>query len=553
MAAKVFNENFICKCKKKCTSVVSLELRKRLFNQYHTMGSFGGRCALLIRCVIEIPKKVIPKTKKPRRVIRKYSMFGQEVCKVALIRTLQINECRLVTALNKYNNHDSFTDGRGQSRRGFNALSLFKRVEVHQHVESFPKYVSHYTRSQTESKYLHSELNLSKMYRLYKISHDLPVSKSSYKKIFYQDFNLRFKVPKKDTCAKCDVYIAKIQNSSGAERLLVEEWHTNHLVNADSCRAQMNADLALAKVNNEVETLAFDMQKILIVPRVSTSITYYKRQLNLYNLGIHVGSTGKSIFNVWLEYEASKGTQEVSSCLKKYIKNIKPSVKKLLLWSDSCGGQNRSIKFFLMMIYILRKHPTLESISMRYLQSGHSFLPNDSDFGDVECSLKGAGPLFTDTDYINVMENCRIENKFCVERLHSEDFFSVKQLEEAITNRKKDINNVKVSWLNTHEILIEKSDPFTIKMRKHFQGVFQSVNIKKRGPPIDLQSIELKNLWPFGKPLSNEKVKDLKDLLHLIPDDKKEFYAFLDDIQTREFEDDIEGFGEVIDFELENL
>lgn len=517
------------------------------------MGSFGGRCALLIRCIIEIPKPVAPKTKKSRRVIRKYSMFGQEVCKVALIRTLQINECRLVTALNKYNHHDSFIDGRGQSRRGFKALSLFKRVEVHHHIESFPKYVSHYTRSQTESKYLNSELNLSKMYRLYKISHDIPVSKSSYKKIFYQDFNLRFKVPKKDTCAKCDVYIAKMQNSSGAERLMVEEWHMEHLARADSCRAQMNADLALAKVDNEVETITFDMQKILIVPRIPTSITYYKRQLNLYNLGLYVGSTGQSIFNIWLEYEASKGTQEVGSSLKKYIESIKAPVKKLLLWSDSCGGQNRSIKFVLMMIYILRKHPSLESISMRYLQSGHSFLPNDSDFGDVECSIKTAGPLYTDTDYINVMENCRIENKFCIERLHRDDFFSVKQLEEATTNRKKDIDNVKISWLDTHEILIEKSEPFTIKMRKHFQGVFQSVNIKKRGPLIDLQNIELENLWPFGKPLSTEKVKDLKDILNLIPNDKKDFYAFLDDIQTREFEDDVDGFGEFIDFELENL
>lgn len=482
-------------------------------------------------------------------------MFGHEVCKVALIRTLQINESRLVTALNKHKHCDSYTDGRGQTRSGFNALPLSKRVEVQKHIESFPKYISHYTRSQTESKYLNSELNLSKMYRLYKISHENLVSKSYYKKIFYQDFNLRFKVPKKDTCVKCDCYIAKIKNSCGAERLMVEEWHKDHLVQADSFREQMNADLALAKVDDEVETLPFDMQKILTVPRIPTSITYYKRQLNLYNLGLHVGSTGKSIFNIWLEYEASKGTQEVGSCMKKYIESIKSPVKKLLLWSDSCGGQNRSIKFVLMMIYLLQRHPSLESISMRYLQSGHSFLPNDSDFGDVECSIKTAGRLYTDTDYIKVMEDCRIENKFCIERLHGDDFFSVKQLEEATTNRKKDTDNVKVSWLDTHEILIEKSDPFTIKMRKHFQGVFQSVNIKKRGPPIDLQSIELDNLWPFGKPLSDEKVKDLKELLklNLIPNDKKEFYAFLDDIQTREFVDDIDGFGEFIDFELEKL
>lgn len=160
--------------------------------------------------------------------------------------------------------------------------------------------------------------------------------------------------------------------------------HKDHLIQAESFREQLNADLELAKVDDEVETLPFDMEKILTVPRIPTSITYYKRQLNLYNLGIHVGSSGKSIFNIWLEYEASKGSQEVESCLKKYIENIKAPVKTLILWSDSCGGQNRSIKFVLMMIYTLQNHPSLKSISMRYLQSGHSFLPNDSDIQTQE-------------------------------------------------------------------------------------------------------------------------------------------------------------------------
>lgn len=154
--------------------------------------------------------------------------------------------------------------------------------------------------------------------------------------------------------------------------------------------------------------MPFDIQKTHSFPKLATSIVYYKRQLNSYNLGIHVGSTSKGISNVWLETQASKGTQEVGSCLRKYIfENIRSPVKKLFLWADSCGGQNRSIKLVLILIHILQNHSSLESVSLRFLQSGHSFLSNDSEFGDVECFLKQFQTLYTRADMIEKMKNCR--------------------------------------------------------------------------------------------------------------------------------------------------
>ncbi|KAJ8881134.1 hypothetical protein PR048_017607 [Dryococelus australis] len=67
---------------------------------------------------------------------------------------------------------------------------------------------------------------------------------------------------------------------------------------------------------------------------------------------------------------------------------IHPSVKKLILWSDSCGGQNRNIRLIIMLMYTLQNHASLESITLRFLPSSRSFLPNDSEFGDVEYALK---------------------------------------------------------------------------------------------------------------------------------------------------------------------
>ncbi len=479
-------------------------------------------------------------------------MFDIDVCKTALIRTLQIGQGRLDVALKKLSS-ESFVDGRGKAISGWNKFPSAKRQEVRNHISSFPRYVSHYTRNQTKSKFLHSSLNLAIMYRLYKEKFQNPVSQSYYKKVFYEDFNLRFKVPKKDTCKKCDHYFVRSKTATGVDRQIHEEWHKTHLDRADFLRKQMNEDLEQAKIDDEIETLTFDLQKVLFLPKVPTNIVYYLRQLNLYNFGIHVGSTNQGIFNVWLEHEASKGTQEVGSCLRKYIMSISHPVKKLLLWSDSCGGQNRSIKLVLMLMHTLQNHPSLETISLRFLESGHSFLPNDSDFGDMECKLKANEKVFTDQQYMKIMEDCRINNKFHVNRMTpNADFYSVDNLMKYITNRKKDSNKAKVSWMDTHEIVMEKSDPLTIKMKKQIGGESQSVNLAKRGCDANgFKKIKLEQLWPVGRPLSEEKIKDLKSMLYLVDDDAKPFFDFLNNVRTEDFVDDLEGFGEGIDFDLE--
>lgn len=259
MQEKKFEEEFVCHCKKKCTNNVSIELRKRLFNQYWSMGSFVGRCALLISC---IDQKRLPETRN------KYSIFGIEVCKRGLKRTLQINENRLSLALDKHLHSESLADGTGKTTGGRNVLPLSKREAVYRrHISSFPKYVSHYTRNQTDSKFLSPNLSLSKMYELYKQQcAGIPVSKSFYNRIFYDYFNLRFKSPKKHTCKKCDLFAAKVTDANPFTRLVLEYRHDTHLKLADTLQTQMKQDLERAKSEPELEVISYDMQKILVWP-----------------------------------------------------------------------------------------------------------------------------------------------------------------------------------------------------------------------------------------------------------------------------------------------
>ncbi|KAJ8874896.1 hypothetical protein PR048_022786 [Dryococelus australis] len=57
----------------------------------------------------------------------------------------------------------------------------------------------------------------------------------------------------------------------------------------------MNEDLKREQENTVLEVLMFDMEKTLPLSRIPTNIIIYKRQLWLYNCGIHSSSNGGDI------------------------------------------------------------------------------------------------------------------------------------------------------------------------------------------------------------------------------------------------------------------
>jgi hypothetical protein len=70
-----------------------------------------------------------------------------------------------------------------------------------------------------------------------------------------------------------------------------------------------------AKCDQTKKVLVFDLQKTLPTPSLSTSVAYYKHQMWMFNLGIHDAVTATGYMNVWSDNIASRGAQEIGSCL----------------------------------------------------------------------------------------------------------------------------------------------------------------------------------------------------------------------------------------------
>lgn len=152
------------------------------------------------------------------------------------------------------------------------------------------------------------------------------------RRIFNSCFNLGFGTPKSDTCATCDFKSHDI---------------TEHTMKAETA---FEAQLA-----ENVAVITFDLQEILPLPKLSTSVGFYLRQIWLYNLGVHK-SRSEAYFQIWTEADGGRGCSEVGSALLAFFDcagTAEGRPSHLIPWSDSCDRQTTNFHIVCLWQYLI--------------------------------------------------------------------------------------------------------------------------------------------------------------------------------------------------------
>lgn len=198
---------------------------------------------------------------------------------------------------------------------------------------------------------------------------------------------------------------------------------------------------------------------------------------------------------VWNESIASRGSQEIASCIFRHIKEKVPTdTQKIIAYSDSCFGQNKNIKMALMLKTSLNlcSHPKLKTIEQIFFLSGHSYNSCDRAFSSVEKEKKRTKEIFIPQHWYNIIRNAKTKDpKFNVIQMQRNDFFSIDNLTNLLINRKKTIDGMKISWLNIQNIIYEKSAPYTLFIKNYGSDSVESISLFKKGTSNvdDLQSL----------------------------------------------------------------
>ena len=320
----------------------------------------------------------------------------KRVCKKFFCSTLDIGKCAAPVMIALQNKTSIGTFG-GEDNRGrhtpWNRTPESKRALVHEHLNMIPKMSSHYSRKDSRRQYIEPHLTVRRLYELYlswlKEKSDAtpddeilqnPVSERRYREIYVNDFNISPFHPKKDQCVFCESWktLSEVDTESKSQEKIE---HDRSKEDAQKFKAQVKAECT----NDPNRCMAtFDLEAILQLPCGQVSQLYYKRKLVVYNFTIYESPSAVGRCYLWTEVDGQKGSDEIGTCLLKYLQALPTTVSKVDLFSDNCGGQNKNIQIVAICLYAVNTIDHLQEIQHTFLETGHTQMECDSMHSAIE-------------------------------------------------------------------------------------------------------------------------------------------------------------------------
>ena len=541
-----------CKCSFACKTLTEEE-QQTICSSYWGLGDQDQRTLFVLSHTQELPCKsrtTTPSTNstKPRNVSRQYVLpvtreegfIKIRVCKETFLNTLCISNKTVQYNFEKKKKGLSHHDRRGKQPSS-NKTSNAAITQVKSHILSFPRMESHYCRQSTSRQYLHANLNLKKLYDAYekemKLTNQAAVSRKIYNAEF-KKMNLSFHRPKKDCCAKCFSY----EHTPAAERTQEKiDEHSKHIKNKLDARAQKQADKEEASRDPSICAMSFDLQKVLDIPTAEAGPLYYLRKMSMYNLTMFNLVTKDVTTYVWDETNGKRGCNEISTCVVTFLKSLPSTVSRVILYSDSCSGQNKNMFMTAILHNYLQCDTTsINQVIQKYLEPGHTQMEVDSVHSTIERAKKGL-EIFHPREWINVIKKARAKKPYTVVPLKFTDFHNAKEfMAQHKFNMKILTGGGRVEWKKAKSIRVTKGSHH-VDVRYSMEDDWLSFNIEPKARRTrrtqqpddndeDLHHHQVPPAYSSRIPISENKKKDLNKMCKdgIIPETYHGFYEGLD-------------------------
>lgn len=327
----------------------------------------------------------------------------ETVCRKAFTSIYGVTENRVRRLTNLLQQTITPHDNRGQHQKA-NTTSPLVLKAIHDHILEFPRKRTHY--SGKEIEYLDARLDVRTMHSMFKKKYpEFKVTYAFYANYFRTTFSLRFGRPQIDTCIVCEELTVKIKSpvlGFNAKKAFEAE-KMIHNRRAKKFHNKIAAMKEICTTRDDIACLTFDFMQNLPLPHLPIQEIFYLRQLWVNCFGIKNLKTNETVFYVYHEGTAKKGANEICSMLLHYFDNfLDENINELVLFSDNCPGQNKNhtvVRFLLSLTDTGRFSKVTHYFPIR----GHSFLPNDRDFGVVKKKIKKCDRIYVPEEYYKIM------------------------------------------------------------------------------------------------------------------------------------------------------
>lgn len=542
-----------CRCK--CKTKINRKEAKEIFEKFTNMSSHTEQNIYLQGCIKEDASKRFRPRRRHARNRRVFSYMlniqkkSMTVCSSTFLAIHGIKRDRLKKKV--LEKQKDISDGRGKHDNHPKKIPKETIDKVHDFISNLPTESSHYCRTDNKHrKYLAANLSIAKLHRFFlKTYPDLNniLHYDKFREIFNHDFNLSFGTPRKDICNVCEKYKVDIKSAELAKddhkvQQLKSEKEL-HLTNAQEFFDKLKA--SETNTDDHVLSLCFDYQKNLPLPVTNVQDEYYRRQLWLHNFGIHNIKEGTATMYLYTENYAHKGPNEVITALDDYLKhNKKPEHTMLNIFCDNCYSQNKN-RYLFAYLDQLCSSSVFENVTIIYPIPGHSMMPIDRDFAQIERKRLKEQTIYTPEFYVDLIKTCRITKPY--EVVFIEKNLRKNEGGEERTIKVKDYKKLYDTFVKTvpgisatREVKFSKNRS---AMRNAVTGHFKQFSFYRVGVPRFIRS-EPDDAYDAPLKLKPGKIKDIKHLLTFVDEEDRYFYADILNSDEIALECDAEGEGD---------
>ncbi|CAG9763025.1 unnamed protein product [Ceutorhynchus assimilis] len=300
-------------------------------------------------------------------------------------------------------------DNRGQFKRA----NKVNTDIIRDHIQTFNPSIHHYRREHAPLRlYLPTDINIKMMYDDFKLKHGMNISYELYRKEVAA-MNISFTKLGHEECFACETFSLH-SKATGHTKETAEDTCQECTTWKEPQQKYREARKEYAKDGAKEDELCFsaDLQKVIMLPRCDMfkEVIFIPRIIVFNETFVPVGKKTSGPENypyafVWHEAISGRSKDDLVSIFYNFLLCLRDA-KHITVWLDNCAAQNKNWSLFSFFVYIINSSLlNLQTLDIKYFQSGHTFMSSDSFHHQIELSLKKRKKVYDFQDFLDCVKS----------------------------------------------------------------------------------------------------------------------------------------------------